>query len=406
MSIKTVCEANGIKINDRRKVSMGGATKRSKSRVTHIARHHSGVNVDQSMSILEGFWKNTHGWTTGGYHVVIHFDGSVDWNYDYDVTSNGVGNHNSYIFNISVLGNGKFTAAQEKSFAIVAKEVQRELGIPTKNVWGHKEFSGHATNSCPGINMNTVRAALDAGRPAGATNPVISKPVQVPAASGKLVVDGWMGEATTRALQKYFGTPVDGIISQPSMMVKELQKYIGAKVDGYFGEDSIRALQKFFGTPVDGILSEPSLVIKELQTRLNAGNLGKAKVAATPKPAAKPAAPKPASKPKANIGVDGLWGAGTTKALQVALGTVADGVISGQGKNSITQNMSGVKFGDGGSLVIKALQKKIGAGQDGKMGPGTFKALQKYLGTTQDGIMSKPSMAVKELQRRLNAGTF
>lgn len=161
MTIKSVSEANGIKITDRRKISMGGGSKRSKSKVTHIARHHSGVNVDQTMEILEGFWKNTHKWVTGGYHVVIHFDGSVDWNYDYDVISNGVGDHNSYIFNISVLGNGKFTAEQERSFAIICKEVQRELNIPTNKVLGHKEFKGHESNACPGIDMKIVRAALN-----------------------------------------------------------------------------------------------------------------------------------------------------------------------------------------------------------------------------------------------------
>lgn len=170
MSILSACKAAGIKITDRRNVSMGGGDKRAKSRVTHIARHHSGVNVDQSMSILEGYWKSAHGWNTGGYHVVIHMDGSVDLNYDYDTISNGVGNHNSYIFNISVLGNGKFTAAQEKSWTIVCKEAQRELGIPTKNVWGHKEFAGHAYNSCPGIDMNTVRAALNSGKPVAGSN--------------------------------------------------------------------------------------------------------------------------------------------------------------------------------------------------------------------------------------------
>lgn len=160
MSIKSACEANGIKITDRRNTSMGGGDKRAKSKVTHIARHHSGVNVDQSMAILEGYWKNTHGWNTGGYHVVIHPDGSVDWNYDYDVTSNGVGNHNSYIFNISVLGNGKFTAAQEKSWQVVCTEAQRELGIPTSKVLGHNEFKGHESNACPGIDMSKVRESL------------------------------------------------------------------------------------------------------------------------------------------------------------------------------------------------------------------------------------------------------
>lgn len=357
MSILSACKAAGIKITDRRNISMGGGDKRAKSRVTHIARHHSGVNVDQSMSILEGYWKNAHGWKTGGYHVVIHMDGSVDWNYDYDTISNGVGNHNSYIFNISVLGNGKFTAAQEKSWTIVCKEAQRELGIPTNNVWGHKEFAGHAYNSCPGIDMNTVRAALNSGKPVAGSNTTpdtnlkpTGKTIKVgtqakqwqtgsdipkfviggtydvleekavnqsrskkayligkgeiatgwlleqdvdgfkgtstatPVTSGKLEEDGIPGYDTYSALQKYFGTPVDGILSVPSPMVRKLQELVGAPVDGVMGPVTIKAMQAFFGTPVDGILSSPSsAVIKEIQKRLNAGNLGTKKIAAPAK---------------------------------------------------------------------------------------------------------------------------
>ncbi|GGP16460.1 peptidoglycan recognition protein family protein [Oceanobacillus neutriphilus] len=114
------------------------------------------------------------------------------------------------------------------------------------------------------------------------------------------------------------------------------------------------------------------------------------------------------TKPKANLSVDGKWGDSTTLALQKALGTPQDGIISKQPRNSATQSLYGntVQFGNGGSNVIVALQKKIGAGTDGKLGPGTIRSLQKYLGTPVDGVLSRPSIVVKEMQRRLNAGTF
>lgn len=128
----------------------------------------------------------------------------------------------------------------------------------------------------------------------------------------------------------------------------------------------------------------------------------------------KPAKPsKPAKKPskptnKANLTVDGKWGKSSTRALQKALGTPKDGFISKQPRNPVTQSLYGgtVQFGSGGSNVIVALQKKVGAGVDGKLGPGTVRALQKYLGTTVDGVLSRPSMVVEEMQRRLNNGTF
>jgi len=116
------------------------------------------------------------------------------------------------------------------------------------------------------------------------------------------------------------------------------------------------------------------------------------------------------SEPSTNLTVDGKWGNATTEAMQIALGTVVDGYISDQLSNAVTKAMYGstVKFGKGtkGSLVIKALQRLIGAKVDGLLGPQTIRQLQRYLGTVQDGVLSRPSLVVKEMQRRLNAGTF
>ncbi len=110
---------------------------------------------------------------------------------------------------------------------------------------------------------------------------------------------------------------------------------------------------------------------------------------------------------KANLKIDGWWGEQTTRALQKYLGTVVDGVISNQLRNEVTSKIvSGITFGKGGSLVIKALQSKVGAKIDGYLGPQTIRKLQQYLGTVVDGKLSEPSLVVKELQQNLNNGTF
>lgn len=88
-----------------------------------------------------------------------------------------------------------------------------------------------------------------------------------------LKVDGYLGEKTITAMQKYFGTLEDGIISRPSMMVKKLQELLEIRKDGYMGDKTIKALQKRMGTPQDGIISEPSMMVKELQRRLNKGKI-------------------------------------------------------------------------------------------------------------------------------------
>ena len=99
------------------------------------------------------------------------------------------------------------------------------------------------------------------------------KPVTA-AAKENLAVDGYLGPKTISALQRYFGTPVDGYLSKPSLVIKALQKWLGVEQDGYLGPITISALQRRLGTPVDGVISKPSLVVKELQRRLNKGDLG------------------------------------------------------------------------------------------------------------------------------------
>lgn len=109
--------------------------------------------------------------------------------------------------------------------------------------------------------------------------------------------------------------------------------------------------------------------------------------------------------------VDGVWGAATTRAVQNALGTPVDGIVSGQVSSLDACNRGGLtsaswKHGNGGSLMVRALQEKVGATVDGYFGKGTCRTLQGYLGTYQDGYVDNPSNMVKELQRRLNDGTF
>ena len=128
------------------------------------------------------------------------------------------------------------------------------------------------------------------------------------------------------------------------------------------------------------------------------------------KPKKKAKEPYKTTHKKADLVVDGKWGNSTTKALQKALGTPQDGILSHQYRNSVTSALYGntVHFSDTGrgSVVIRELQKKIKSSPDGLLGPNTVRQLQKYLGTVQDGKLSRPSLVVKELQRRLNRGDF
>ena len=115
--------------------------------------------------------------------------------------------------------------------------------------------------------------------------------------AGEIAVDGLWGPDTTKALQRHFGTSVDGVVSnqwraykasnpglvggwewqlipngEGSALVKAVQAWAGmppADQDGEIGPQTIKAIQRKLGTPVDGVVSNPSDMVKALQKLAN-----------------------------------------------------------------------------------------------------------------------------------------
>ena len=54
-----------------------------------------------------------------------------------------------------------------------------------------------------------------------------------------------------------------------SMLIARIQELVGAEVDGWIGRDTITKMQKYFNTPVDGCVSNPSTLVKAFQKWLN-----------------------------------------------------------------------------------------------------------------------------------------
>lgn len=112
-----------------------------------------------------------------------------------------------------------------------------------------------------------------------------TKPGSTP--SGKLVVDGVGGTATVKAMQKFFDTTQDGVITgqnsalkkyYPSLksvsyegggsaVIKKLQKWVGVTQDGILGQATVKAWQKKIGVTADGVFGMGSM--KTWQTYLN-----------------------------------------------------------------------------------------------------------------------------------------
>ena len=114
------------------------------------------------------------------------------------------------------------------------------------------------------------------------------------------------------------------------------------------------------------------------------------------------------------LDVDGHGGYNTVLDMQHALGTWEDGVISGQwrGNAEYLWAFDAVEWGAEGSQMVMALQRLIGAGEDGIWGQETSTKLQEFLiskgyscgDSGADGYFGRDSM--RDLQRCLNDGEF
>ena len=117
-----------------------------------------------------------------------------------------------------------------------------------------------------------------------------STPTPTPSPDEKLVVDGYLGQASVSKWQSQLGTPVDGIVSgqyrgnaeylarlvsitwdaSGSTMVKAIQRKLGGlQVDGILGPVSVKAIQRFVGVDQDGYLGP--LTAEAIQRSLNDG---------------------------------------------------------------------------------------------------------------------------------------
>lgn len=380
----------------------------SMERKTTIAIHHSLTRQGLSGSNAEGFARfhvETHGWPGIGYNYIIEPDGTIKWCNDLELRNYHVGDHNNYAIGICLTGDFRYeepTQAQKDSLRRLVYALQKEYNT-LKYIKGHHEFSGYEWKQCQEFDYRSILNEK------GAISPVTNIPNTYTVQEGDTFwsIAKGMKDLTVTDLEKanpdvdptqlQIGQKINlgKAKGQAKRSEKQSSNYKGNSIVDYLntiGEDASfsnrEKLAKQYG--VSGYKGTASQNI-QLLNKMRDG------ISSSPKSTA-------------NLKVDGKWAELTTKALQEALGTIVDGIISNQLRNAVTEAFYGntINFNNSrkGSTVIKALQRKIGAKADGLLGPATIRSLQSYLGTVRDGILSRPSLVVEEMQRRLNAGTF
>jgi len=119
------------------------------------------------------------------------------------------------------------------------------------------------------VSVTRDRAGYTTSAPWGVAPAPAPTPPPPPGRGAGLVVDGKLGLATVRALQRALHVTVDGDWGPAT--TRALQQLLKVRVDGDFGPASTRALQRRLGVRADGDVGPAT--IRALQQRLNAGAL-------------------------------------------------------------------------------------------------------------------------------------
>jgi peptidoglycan hydrolase-like protein with peptidoglycan-binding domain len=157
--------------------------------------------------------------------------------------------------------SGTFTDAQEKKIQTQLKFYDGVLR------WGGN-YSGRKDEMHFEINKNLAAVSAVARKIKGTPAPT---PVK-----GQIPVDGQLGPKTYTKWQQVTHQTVNG--RGTPTFIRWVQSYLRDRVDhrlavdGNFGPNTIRALQRYMGSPVDGVISKPkSNLVIALQRRLNEG---------------------------------------------------------------------------------------------------------------------------------------
>lgn len=233
----------------------------NRNRTTRIILHHAAAKYCTPEQIHQ--WHLNNGWSGAGYHLLVRKNGNI-----YLLRPlNKVGAHasGSNSDSLGVCFEGDFMSetmgeTQRKAGAELVSYLKSKYGI--SKVQRHKDV---CSTDCPGVNFPFNEIA-NTGSSTSATT-----------SDGDVAVDGWVGVETNKKAQRYFGTPVDGIMSNqdPSLkryfpridsrainynggngsnLVAAIQRLLGVKDDGFMGPKTIKAMQKFLGVAQDGIL--------------------------------------------------------------------------------------------------------------------------------------------------------
>lgn len=226
--------------------------------------------VENLLRMIERLDRDTNHWP-GTYNFAIDYAGRVYEMSGVDGIGTHTAGHNTAYWGICYIGDGR--KAYPEAAQRATSDLITQLTLAARHslqVLGHRDLN---TTECPGALIEATLHAKAIGNP-------------------PLAEDGRLGPKTITCLQQWlrekglYHGPLDGHIDVPhSDTVAALQAYLNGlgahlTIDGaglwQTGRPSatIAALQRWLGTPADGVLDVPtSSAVRALQARLNGGPL-------------------------------------------------------------------------------------------------------------------------------------
>jgi hypothetical protein len=248
----------------------------------------------EQMRVIESIGQSRFG-TGISYNVIVFPSGRAYQGVSFNRRGTHTGGRNSTVRSICFAGNFEKatpTAAALATAAAIYATGKGKWWRDDAPLHGHRDVSQTA---CPGKNLYSRLGQIRKGGADFVDNPIPSKPSKPVEPADVKVDGYWGSATTrllqhvlgtpvdgivsSQNNDWERGNP--GLTSgwdwssnpNGSRVISALQKRLGVYRDGLIGPNTIRGLQRYLGTPVDGVLSKQSKAIMALQRRLNEGKL-------------------------------------------------------------------------------------------------------------------------------------
>ena len=127
-----------------------------KRQIKYIAIHCTASQPTATVAAILRYWKDSLGWKSPGYHLLIEPNGTVNRLLPFDSIANGVKGFNSVSVHISYIGGitkaGKpvdnRTDAQKKAILLCINEVKEWADNKALIIQGHRDFPNQ-NKACP-----------------------------------------------------------------------------------------------------------------------------------------------------------------------------------------------------------------------------------------------------------------